>query len=218
MEISAETYREQLTSVADTMRRLYQLRLTTASGGNVSMRLDGGREAITPGGTDKGTLTADDIAVIDNAGKDLLPGRRASSEYRMHLAVYRACPRVGAIVHAHPPTASAFTASATPILTDLTAEGHAILRRIEVVPYAITGSWELGEKVAEAARRANCLLLANHGATTLGTTLDEAFQRMEVLEAAAWQTWIARGLEGVRRLTSEELHELDVYYGVTEAD
>jgi L-fuculose-phosphate aldolase len=200
-------------AVAAMMSKIYALRLTTASGGNISMRLPGERCAITPGGGDKAATTAEQVAVVALTGESLIPGVSPSSEFRMHLAIYRRCPRVGAIVHAHPPTASAFTAVETPILADLTAEGYAILRRIAVVPYALTGTEALGELAAEAARKANCLLLENHGATTLGATLHEAFNRMEVLEAAAWQTWLTRSLDKPRRLTAEQIRELEALYG-----
>ena len=200
-------------AVAQMMRRLYAARLTTISGGNISLRLPGGRCAITPGGGDKAATRAEEIAVLTLDGDNLIPDRKPSSEYKMHLEIFRRCPRAQAIIHAHPPTATAFTALAEPIACDLTAEGHAILGEAARVPYAITGSRELADLAAEAARTRDCLLLQNHGVVTLGATLLEAFNRMEVLEAAAWQTVLARGLGGARHLSGEELRDLDRLYG-----
>jgi L-fuculose-phosphate aldolase len=211
--IPPDAFLPERTAVADLMRRLYALRLTTAGGGNISLRLPGDRCAVTPGGGDKSLTGPGEIAVLALDGENLTPDRKPSSEHPMHLAIYRRCPRVGAIVHAHPPTSSAFTAVETPILTDLTAEGYAILRRVVVVPYAITGSQHLAELVADAARAADCLLLANHGVTTLGGTLLEAFNRLEVLEAAAWQTFVTQQLKGRRRLDAEQLADLERLYG-----
>jgi L-fuculose-phosphate aldolase len=208
-----DAFLHERTAVADLMRRLYALRLTTASGGNISLRLAGDRCAVTPGGGDKSVTAPNQLAILSLDGENLTPDRKPSSEHPMHLAIYRRCPRVGAIVHAHPQTSSAFTAVESPILTDLTAEGFAILRRVVVVPYAITGSRGLAELVADAARSADCLLLANHGVTTLGRTLLEAFNRLEVLEAAAWQTFVTQQMKGRRRLTPEQLAELEQLYG-----
>jgi L-fuculose-phosphate aldolase len=209
----------QREAVAAAMRRIYSLRLTTTTGGNISLRLPdspslpGGGCVITPSGGDKSATTAAEIAVLDAAGTALTRQARPSSEFPMHLAIYRRCPRVGAIVHAHPPTASAFTATDEPILTDLTSEAFAILRHVVVVPYALTASERLAELVADAARGANCLLLENHGVVTLGTTLEEATSRLEVLESAAWQTWLLKTMGGGRRLSAEQIRELEKHYG-----
>lgn len=204
-------------AVAEMMHRLCAARLTTLTGGNVSLRIGDDLWAISPAGGDKSQLTEDDIAIMNLAGGNLIDGCRPSSEYKMHLEIYRNVPRVRAIVHAHPPTATAFTTLTEPIDCELTAEGYAVLGRIEMVPYAITGSQELAVLVARHAANCDSLLLENHGALALGATLIEAFSRMEVIEAAAWQTFVARLMGGGRRLNPGQLGDLDRYYGKTPA-
>src|SRR5262249_40948539 len=126
-----------------------------------------------------------------------------------HLEIYKARPDVGAIVHAHPLTATAFTAGTTPIETALIGEAHYILGKPAMAQYALTGTDELAALVATAARGANIILLENHGVTALGRTLLEAFDRLELTEAAAQMTLIARQLDGVHTLTAAQKLELD---------
>lgn len=199
--------------VARFMRRLYRQRLTTTSGGNISKRLKGGIVAITPAGNDKGTLRTDDVALIRMDGGNLTPEIKPTSEWRFHLMIYERCPQVGAVVHAHPPTATAFTACKTEISTRLVEESYLMAPRIMKLAYARTGSEELARAVAEGACEAEGLLLENHGVVAIGATLLQAFDRLELIEAAAKMTLIARQLEGVRELSADCCAQLDRLMG-----
>lgn len=198
--------------VARFMRRLYRQRLTTTSGGNISLRLEDGLVAITPAGNDKGTLRAEDIAIIRMDGENLTE-IKPTSEWRFHLMIYEKCPRVGAIVHAHPPTATAFTACKTEISTRLVEESYLMVPRIKKLAYARTGSAQLAEAVANGACEAEGLLLENHGVVAMGATLLQAFDRLELIEAAARMTLVARQLEGMSELNDECCAELDKLMG-----
>jgi L-fuculose-phosphate aldolase len=179
--------------VARFMRRLYRMGLTTTSGGNLSRRLADGGFLLTPSASDKGRMRGGEIGVLAADGEPLAPsGFRPSIESRMHLAVYRTRPDVGAVVHAHPLTASAFAATRAEIDTGLIAEARAILGRIAYVPYFPMGSAELAEAVGAAAAGADCLVMRNHGALTVGRDLLQAFDRLEVLESAARMTLLVR--------------------------
>lgn len=199
--------------VARFMRRLYRQGLTTTSGGNISMRLDDGLVAITPAGNDKGTLRAGDIALIRMNGEVLTPEIKPTSEWRFHLMIYERCPQVGAVVHAHPPTATAFTACKTEISTRLVEESYLMVPRIKKLPYARTGSEDLARAVADGACEAEGLLLENHGVVAVGSTLLQAFDRLELIEAAAKMTLIARQLEGASELNDERCAALDKLMG-----
>jgi L-fuculose-phosphate aldolase len=199
--------------VAYFMRRLYRQRLTTTAGGNVSCRAGDGSIMVTPAGTDKALVRGDDIAVLDIEGRPLTPDLRPTSEYLLHLRIYQSHPAVGAVVHAHPVTASAFACSQTPIDIGLLCETYALLETPVRLPYAESATEELAARVAEGAGRSCALLLGNHGAVTTGASLTEAFSRMEVLEEAARVTLLARQLEGVRHLTDEERTGLDRLMG-----
>jgi L-fuculose-phosphate aldolase len=138
-------------------------------------------------------MKGDEIEMLDAAGKVLAPsGFRPSIESRMHLGIYQVRPDVGAIVHAHPPAASAFAGTRAEIDTALIAESRAILGKIAYVPYFPMGSAELAEVAAAAAGGADCLVLRNHGALTVGRDLLQAFDRLEVLETAAKMSLMVR--------------------------
>lgn len=194
--------------VASFMRRLYERGLTTCLGGNISLR-DGDLMFITPSGTDKGTIEAHQVGVLALTGENKTPELRPSMETAMHLAVYRARPDVFAAVHAHPPVSSAFTALEGEVDTRLTAEGWLLLGRPVKAPYALMGSSLLAGRVAQALRSGNVVLMENHGVLTVGSTLLQAFERIEALESAARMTWITSSMGGVRRLSEEHLRELE---------
>ncbi len=206
-------YLRERRDVARFMRRLYRQGLTTTSGGNISVRLDDGSVLLTASQHDKGRLRAEDVGVLDMDGRNLTPALRPSIESGMHLAVYRARPDARAVVHAHPPFVSAFCASAERISTHLVAESYAILGELSYAPYHPMGTPALAEAVAAAASSSVCILMANHGALTIGTTLLEAFDRLEVLEAAARLTLYTRLLGAPRPLNAADLAQLDDMLG-----
>ena len=209
MVIGREAEREQVASV---MRRLYRQGLTTCSGGNVSLRC-GDVVLITPSGTDKGEITAGQIGAVTISGENLAPGLRLSIETEMHLEVYRNRPDVKGIVHAHPVTASAFAAMDAEIDTRLTAETWHVLGVPVRAPYALMGTKELAQIVGQAARQGNAVIMENHGVLTMGETLFRAFDRMELLEAAARMTWIAATMGCSRPLTEARIREIEEVYG-----
>ncbi len=209
MTIGWEAEREQVASI---MRRLYRQGLTTCSGGNVSLRC-GVVILITPSGTDKGEITAEEIGAVTPEGDNLLPGLRLSIETEMHLEVYRNRPDVNGIVHAHPVTASAFAALDRDIDTRLTAETWHVLGMPVRAPYALMGTAELARAVGQAAGKGNAVIMENHGVLTVGRTLFEAFDRLELLEAAAKMTWITHTMGSPRPLTEARIQEMEEVYG-----
>lgn len=206
-------FKQERREAAYILRRLYERGLTTTSGGNVSVRAGGDRFVVTPSGNDKARVRARDVVVMGFDGVNHTPDLRPSVEASMHARILQVVPGVGAVVHAHPPTASAFTCAETPIDLTLVSETYAILEQPVMAPYAISGSDALAESVARCAARSSTVLLQNHGVLVTGATLMQAYDRLEVLEAAARITLIVRRLEGVRRLTAEEQAELDLLMG-----
>ncbi|MDF7825845.1 class II aldolase/adducin family protein [Pontiellaceae bacterium B12227] len=205
---------EQKQAVADCMNRLYAQGLTTTSGGNISLRISDELILLTPSATDKGRMRAEQIAVIGLDGTNHTPELKPSGETSMHLEIYKRRPDVLAIVHAHPPMASVFTTVEEPLNVKLIAESYAIIGEPAVAPYSLTGTQELADSVASAlAETRSCVLMKNHGVLTVGTTLLEAFDRIEVLENAAKINIYARQLGPVTELTSDQLTELDIWVG-----
>lgn len=199
----------QREEVAYFMRRLYRQGLTTCSGGNISLRVDDGIVLITPSKVDKGELKAEEIAMFTLEGENLTPRLVGSIETGMHLEVLRRRKDVCAIVHAHPVTATAFTAMDKPIDFHLTAESYSILHKPKLAPYCIMGSDGLAKIVAESLRDANVALMKNHGVIAVGASLLQAFDRLEVMEAAARMTWIVHTMQALAPLDAEQLAEID---------
>lgn len=209
-----EDYKQLKKEVARFMRRLYKNGLTTASGGNISAR-EGHRVLITPSATDKGLIRGKEIGMLTLKGKNLTPHLKPSIESALHIGIYNVRPDVHAIVHAHPFVATSFTATKKTIDCTLIAEARAILGIPVVAPYALMGTGELAKIVAKAATGSvNVILLENHGIVCLGKDLLSAFDRLEVLEAAARMTWITSLLGGVRPLDNKQLEDIDVFMGL----
>lgn len=200
--------------LAHFMRRLYERGLTTSLGGNISLKVSGDILLITPSGLDKGTITADQIGEIRPDGTNLTPTLKPSMETPMHLAVYAARPDVKAVIHAHPVTASTFAASNKNINCRLLAESRLFLGQVQIAPYACMGTPMLAENVVHALESGGCaVLMANHGALTVGNSLLEAFDRMEVLESAAKITLMTKLLGSPNELSEHHLTEIDRLFG-----
>ncbi len=176
------------------MTRLYDRQLTTASGGNISLRINADLFCITPSALDKGLLTFEDIAVVTLDGKNLTPALRLSIETEMHRLILISRPDCDAVVHTHPTYVSAFTAiqkdGKCAINTHLIAESYYILEDPVLVDYRLMGTVNLAEIAAVQAIDHDVLLLENHGAVTLGRSMLEAFDKMELLERSAQMTVI----------------------------
>jgi L-fuculose-phosphate aldolase len=205
----AGKYKAERKEVARFMRRLYRQGLTTTSGGNLSLRLSEEIIVITPSATDKGTMRWSEVGLMSIFGDNLTPELKPSIEFEMHLSIYKRRKDVSAIVHAHPVCASAFTAMKLKINTNLTAEARAILGDPVMVPYALMGTVHLASNVADKAEHSDILLLENHGILTTGTTLLQAFDKLEVLENAARMTLIVELTRNKSQLTRERILQID---------
>jgi L-fuculose-phosphate aldolase len=196
--------------VADYMNRLYDRQLTTASGGNISLRIDDEKFCITPSSLDKGNLTPDLIAVVKFDGTNLTPHLPLSIETEMHRMVLEARPDMQAVVHAHPTYASAYSTVQPNIIdTKLTAEAYCVIGEIVNVPYKMMGTKGLAEAVAHEIKTHKVLLMENHGAIAVGKTMLDAFDCLELLEKSAMITYITRDLPESHSLSKAQIAELD---------
>src|SRR6476660_3066603 len=176
--------------IVEVGRRLYARGYTASNDGNISVRLDAGRLLMTPTSVCKGFMTPEMMCITDLEGRKLSGDRGPSSEMQMHLEVYRQRPDAQAVVHAHPPTATGF---------------------------AVAGM-ALPEAVRKYVKAHDGMLLANHGALTLGKDLFGAYYKMETIEHFAHISLVARMLGGERLLTQQEVDRLQGlrdHYGIT---
>lgn len=187
------------------MERIYNYRMTTTSGGNLSVLDEEGSIWITPARVDKGGLKREDIVEIRPDGETL--GRhKPSSEFPFHHKIYQARHDIRAIIHAHPVALVAFSICGKRPDTRLFPKARLICGEVGFAPYALPGSEVLGENVAkEFARGVSCVLLENHGIVVGGASFHEAFRRFETLEFTAKTIIKASMLGEVHYLNDAEL-------------
>ena len=187
-----------------TMERIYRYRMTTTSGGNISIRDDEGAIWITPARLDKGNLLRDDIVRVAPDGSHEGP-HRPSSEFPFHRAIYQGRPDLRGIVHAHPVALVAFSICRRVPDTRVLHQARKICGDVGFAPYALPGSAALGTNIAETfAGGTDCVILENHGVVIGGASLQQAFERFETLEFTA-KTVIKAGMLGpVRYLTDDD--------------
>jgi L-fuculose-phosphate aldolase len=187
--------------VAAAARRLAEEGLVLGTAGNVSARA-GELVAITPTGAVLGTLSADQIAVVDLEGEHVDGELAASSELELHLGVYRRYD-AGAVVHTHAPVATALSC----VLDELPIVHYQLLLLggpVRVAPYATFGSPELAELTLDALTDRGAALMANHGAIAHGPDLDTAVERSLLLEWGCEIYWRAAALATPRVLDADQ--------------
>lgn len=206
---TSDKFKTERKQVACFMRRLYTQGLTTTSGGNISLRVSEDTIILTPSATDKGRMKWKEVGIMSITGENLTSRLKPSIESEMHLSIYKKNSKVTAIVHAHPVFSSAFTAMKLKINTFLTAEACAILGNPVAVPYALMGSVELAALVSDSAMNSDILLLENHGILTTGSSLLQAFDKIEVLENAARMTLIVEMSKRKSPLSKSRIMEIE---------
>ena len=192
---------------------LYSRFLVNAYEGNVSVRL-GDTILITPSAVCKEELEEDDLVEVDLASGETLrakEGRVASSETKMHLCVYRNSA-AQAVVHAHPPFATAYAVAAKPIETRAYPEMRVLYDRIPVCRYGRPGTEAVNADVPEALKTHDVFLLSNHGLVACGPSAMVAAHRLEGVESIAKVLTLAQLHGGESPLPRAELDALQEIY------
>lgn len=195
--------------VAETMRRLYDRGLTTVSGGNVSLRNAEGYVFITASQSDKSCIDMRKVIIISPDGENLTPALKPSMETQMHLNIYRCRPDVMAIVHSHPVFASTYAVAGIAVNSSVTGEARYMLGEVGMVDYHLMGSVELAGACADVMKCHDSAIMVKHGAITVGRTLFEAFDRMEVLENTAHINYNLKCMGCKGEMTKEEVMEVE---------
>jgi L-fuculose-phosphate aldolase len=190
-------------------RRLYERGLIAGPDGNVSVRLASDRVLVTPAGLSKVDVIEDDLVEVSMDGAWSGSGRRPSSELLIHLRLYARRPDIRAVVHAHPPVATAFGVAGESVPATVLPELRYQMGAVALVPYATPGTTALADALEPFVADHDAFVLANHGAVTAGDTLESAHQRMESLEHAAQIIATARTLGRVNELSPANLAALD---------
>jgi L-fuculose-phosphate aldolase len=176
-------------AVIEAAQEMARKGLVVGTAGNVSLRLKdpGGREllAITPSGRYYDSLKVDDIVVVDFAGQRVEGELKASIETVMHLEVYKARKKVNAVVHAHPAFCSVIAVAGLEIPPLIDEQVIYIGGEIKVAQYAFPGTPELAKNAVSALGPRNAVILANHGALSVGRDMREALTICELAEEMA---------------------------------
>ena len=203
--------------ICEVGRRVYARGYVASNDGNISVRLDDRHLLATPKSVSKGFMTPDMMVVTDMQGNKVSGHRDASTELKMHLAVYEMRPDVTAVVHAHPPLSTGFAVAGIPLNKSSLAEIIFSLGSVPIAEYATPSTQELPDAVKRYITAHDGLLLANHGALTCGQGLMNAYYKMETMEHFAQITLVARQLGRENLISREEvarLQGLRDFYGI----
>ncbi|HYV46898.1 MAG TPA: class II aldolase/adducin family protein [Myxococcaceae bacterium] len=195
--------------VVATARRLHQNGWVANHDGNVSVRLKGDRLLITCTAISKRDVEDASLLVVDMKGNVLEGRKKPFSELELHLACYAARPEVNVVIHAHPPTATAFGLVGKEIGPVAMPEIVVSLGdRIPTVLRAFPKDPEALKALSEVAAKHDAVVLAGNGALTLGDDLTQALLRMELVEHYAKILALAQSMGQVRTLEPEQVAKL----------
>ena len=200
------TLKRQLTSYS---KRVWERGWVANHDGNLSARLPGARALCTPTSFCKGDVTENDLLIVDKQGKKLEGRWKPFGELSLHLLAYKVREDVGAVLHAHPPTATGFACAGIDVETTIIAEAVVSLgARVPTIAYALPGSESQLESLAAALLENDAVVIANHGVITVGTDLEQAYLRMELVEHLAKIKHVALSVGGVRRIPDHDVTRL----------
>lgn len=217
MELSYMELREQM---CDVCHKMWQLGWVAANDGNLSAKLPDGTFLATPTGISKSFITPEKLVRIDAEGNVLegLEGFRPSSEIKMHLRCYKERDDVGAVLHAHPPTATGYAVAHVDLDRYMMIETVLAIGSVPVTPYGTPSTYEVPDAIAPYLQEHDVVLLANHGALSVGADVLTAYYRMETLELYAKISLTAHLLGGEKEISRENIDRLigmRKNYGVT---
>lgn len=203
--MTAEQIKQEICEVG---HRLYAHGFVAANDGNISVKVSENEFYCTPTGVSKGSLTPDMIIKIDAEGNKLEGTLNPSSEIKMHLRVFRERPDVNAVVHAHPPVATAFTVAGIPLDRYILPEAVLTIGDVPTCEYATPSTMEIPDSLMPYIQEHDAFMLKNHGALTVGNTLTRAFFTMEEVEFNAKIMKHAMELGRIQEISEEKMYEL----------
>lgn len=174
--------------VLNASKKMYAQKLVAGTSGNISMRKkgeNGDTFFIKPSCMSYDAMTEEDIVEIDENGVPKIAGQVPSSEWKMHMEIYKKYPRINAIVHSHSPFATGFAVNGQEIPLILIEMKPFLGGSVPVAPFAPAGSAELAKSPLPCLENRTACLLANHGVVAVGTTMEKAYIAAEYVEDAA---------------------------------
>ena len=204
------SYSDVRDAICDVCHKMWQLGWVAANDGNVSVKLPDGNFMCTPTGISKSFITPEKLVIINDKYEiiEALDGSKPSSEIKMHLRCYKERDDVGAVVHAHPPTATGYAVAGIPLDKYSMIETVIAIGSVPVTPYGTPSTNEVPDAIAPYLQEHDVVLLENHGALTVGADLITAYYRMETLELFAKISLTAHLLGGAKEISRENIDRL----------
>jgi L-fuculose-phosphate aldolase len=188
--------------------RLYKKGFAAANDGNISVRVGRNEVLCTPTLVSKGFMTPEDLCLVDLEGNQLDGRRKRTSEIKLHLAIMKERPEIKSVVHCHPPHATAFGIAREPVPQCVLPEVEIFIGEVPIAKYAIPGSPEFAETILPFVRKANVIILANHGTVSFGEDVERAYWWTEILDAYCRILMLAKGLGRISYFTEPEASAL----------
>lgn len=169
-------------AVKDAGVKLLESNLVQGTWGNISIRIDDKKMVVTPSGMDYIRMRPEDTVVVDIETLEYTSDVKPTSEKKIHAAIYRDRPEIGAVIHSHPLWSSAVAAARVEM--PVKDERHRKLIGESVRPgtYGLPGTKKLTAGAVEAMKGRNACFLANHGIVACAPTIDEAFEVCKAME------------------------------------
>ncbi len=201
----ARNLKEQICEIG---RRIWLREYSDGNGGNISCRLAPDRYLCTPTGVSKGFLKPDMIGMIDGKGKQLAGSWQRTSEILTHLAIYNTTPAAVSVCHAHPVHAGAFAIKGLIPPPRLIPELEVFVGQVAYAPYCTPGSQEMHDAIVPLAPQHQSILMGNHGVICWGTSVEDAYFKMEITDAYCRTVILAQSIPGGTSIPCEKMGEL----------
>jgi L-fuculose-phosphate aldolase len=189
-------------------QRVYAKGFAAANDGNISVRLNDREVLCSPTMVCKGFMKTNDLCVVDYEGKQLRGTRKRTSEILLHLAIYKQRPDVQAVVHCHPPHATAFAVAGLPVPHCVLPEVEVFLGEVPTAVYETPGSQKFAETIVPHLKSSNTIILANHGTVTFGPDLEKAYWNSEIIDSYCRILILAQQLGNVNYFSQQQTKEL----------
>lgn len=180
--------------------------------GNHSVRISDDRVLCTPTGISKGFLVPEDICVVDMDGKQVesnAKGRKRTSEVLVHLAIYKKRSDIKAVIHSHPPHATAFAIANIPLPEGLHPEAEVFLGKVRTAPYALPSTQALPDSITPLiGAETNTVLMGNHGSVSFSHSLIDAYYKLEILDAYCRILLLCKQIGKANVFTTDQMVDL----------
>ncbi len=194
--------------IVDLGRRSYGKNYNDGNGGNFTVRVGDNLVLCTPTMISKGSMSVDDMCLVDMNGTQLAGKRKRTSEVLAHLAIMKRQPLAKACCHAHPPHATAFALAGKTPPRCVNPETEIFIGQVGLADYGTPGTQQMADKVGEIGATHDCVFMVNHGVMTWASDVETAFWKMENVEAHCFTSILAYQLGGPRKFSDADAEVL----------